>query len=292
MKATAPTLEKINPAFGTSIHISQFLESGQSKNKTPNWHVHPEVELVYVNGGNGKRHIGNQLSYYNGGDLILIGANLPHYGFTDRLTGNKSETIIQMKEDFLGEHFFDIPEMNSVKKLFEMAKMGIAFHGKTKRKVGGKIEKLMKYDPYTRLLKLLAIFRDLSESKEYSILNAQGFAIEIGPQDGDRINKVYHYVRNNFQQPIALEEISDQVSMTVPAFCRYFKKISGKTFTKFVNEYRLVHSIKLLSETPTNITDIAFESGFNNFSHFNKQFKLFTGKSPSKYREEQTRLVN
>lgn len=292
MKNTTPTLEKINPAFGTSIHISQFHESGQNKNKTPNWHVHPEMELVYVNGGNGKRHIGNQLSYYNGGDLILIGANLPHYGFTDRLTGNKSETIIQMKEDFLGENFFAIPEMASVRKLFEMAKMGIAFHGKTKRKIGGKIEKLLNYDPYTRLLKLLAIFKDLSESKDYTLLNAQGFAMEIGPQDSDRINKVYHYVRDNFQQPITLEEISDQVSMTIPAFCRYFKKISGKTFTKFVNEYRLVHSLKLLSETATNITDISFESGFNNFSHFNKQFKAFTGKSPSKYREEQTRVVN
>ena len=101
MKTTIPTLEKINPAFGSSIHISHFNESSLTKNKNPNWHVHPEMELVYVNGGNGKRHIGNQLSYYNGGDLILIGANLPHYGFTDRLTGNKAETIIQMKEDFL-----------------------------------------------------------------------------------------------------------------------------------------------------------------------------------------------
>ncbi len=76
------------------------------------------------------------------------------------------------------------------------------------------------------------------------------------------------------------------VSMTVPAFCRYFRKTSGKTFIQFVNEYRLVHAAKLLHEKQISITDVCFESGFNNFSHFNKQFKKFTGKSPSVYRNE------
>lgn len=74
--------------------------------------------------------------------------------------------------------------------------------------------------------------------------------------------------------------------MTVPSFCRYFKKITHKTFTKFVNDYRLVHACKLLAEKPISITEIAFESGFNNFSHFNKTFKEFTGKNASDYRHE------
>ena len=85
---------------------------------------------------------------------------------------------------------------------------------------------------------------------------------------------------------ISLDEIADQASMTVPAFCRYFKKVTGKTFTKLVNEYRVVHATKLLHESQMSITDICFECGFNNFSHFNKLFKEFTGKSASKYRGE------
>ena len=98
--------------------------------------------------------------------------------------------------------------------------------------------------------------------------------------------------RENFQNPIPLEEIADQVSMTVPAFCRYFKKTSGKTFTKVVNEYRVVHATKLLSETPLSISDICFECGFNNFSHFNKVFKEQTGKSASKYRSELKQILS
>ena len=111
----APTFEKIDPGFGNSIKVRQ--SAAPCRDKQPYWHIHPEMELIYVNGGSGKRHIGNQLSYYKNGDLLLIGSNLPHYGFTDRLTRNKSETIVQMKEDFLGPHFFDVPEMIAVKKL-------------------------------------------------------------------------------------------------------------------------------------------------------------------------------
>ena len=78
---------------------------------------------------------------------------------------------------------------------------------------------------------------------------------------------------------------------TEEIWLRRFKKATGKTFTKLVNEYRVVHATKLLSESQNSITDICFECGFNNFSHFNKLFKEFTGKSASKYRGEMKRII-
>ncbi len=105
-------------------------------------------------------------------------------------------------------------------------------------------------------------------------------------KDNDRINVVFNYVKTHFKEEIRLEEIADMVSMTVPSFCRYFKKITNKTFIKFVNECRLVHASTLLTEKPISITEVCFESGFNNFSHFNKSFKKFTGQSPSSYRNQ------
>ena len=284
-----PALERINPTFGSSMVVKKFYEP--CSNRLPAWHFHPELELVYVNGGSGKRHIGNHISYFGNGDLIFIGSNLPHYGFTDRLTGNRSETVVQMKPDFLGESFFQVPEMMGIMKLIERAKMGIAFLGETKEQLGAKIEELTYLDPFSRLLSLLSILQDLSLSRDYSILNAQGLVLEINIQDNNKINKVYDYIRENFTRPISLEEIADVVSMTEPAFCRYFKRISGKTFTRFVNEYRLVHASKLLAEKPSSITEICYQSGFNNFSHFNKKFREFTGKSPSAYRKQFKQLV-
>jgi transcriptional regulator GlxA family with amidase domain len=110
--------------------------------------------------------------------------------------------------------------------------------------------------------------------------------MEMQVQDNDRINMIFNYVKDHFQDQISLQHIAEMSSMTVPSFCRYFKKITKKTFTHFVNEYRVVHASKLLAEKPISIANISYESGFNNFSHFNKLFKEFTGKSASEYRHE------
>lgn len=284
-----PSLEQISPAIGSSFLVRRY--ASKCENDLANWHFHPELELVYVNGGSGKRHIGKHLSYFNEGELILMGAYLPHYGFTNRLSGNESETVIQFKEDFLGEGFFNTPEMANVKRLLELSKKGLAFTGEAKHRIGSKIEKLTWTDHFGRLIGLIDVLNDLATTEEFKVLNAEGVAMAVDAKENDRMNAIYQFIRENFKEHISLEDISDEVSMTVPAFCRYFKKISRKTFTKFVNEYRVVHASKLLAETSLQITEVSFESGFNNFSHFNKLFKEFTGKSPSAYRKEFKNII-
>ncbi|MBP2832764.1 helix-turn-helix domain-containing protein [Aquimarina sp. U1-2] len=290
MNSTKPSLEKIVPEFGSSMYYETFTRTNQ--NKAPIWHYHPEIELVYVNGGTGKRQIGSHMSYYRNGALMLIGSNLPHCGFTDLKTGNSRETIVQMLPDFLGTHFFDIPEMSGIGKLLRQAKKGIVFHGNTKRKIGAQIEALRDLESFERLIGILKVLKEMEKTDEYTILNAEGFIIETAIQDNNRINLIFNFVQQEFIRPISLEEIADKVSMSVPGFCRYFKKITGKTFTQFVNEYRLVHAAKLLHEKQTSITDVCYESGFSNFSHFNKLFKKFSGKTPSMYRNEMKYTVS
>ena len=131
----------------------------------------------------------------------------------------------------------------------------------------------------------------LAKSEDYTILNADGYAFETELQDSTKLDTIYKHINENFKEHISLDEIASVATMTVPAFCRYFKKVTGKTFTKLVNEYRVVHATKLLSESKMSITDIAFECGFNNFSHFNKLFKEITGKNASAYRKEMKGLI-
>lgn len=282
--------EVITPIFGNSFKLETFDEYHVNHYKS--WHYHPEIELVYINGGAGKRQIGSHMSYFNDGDLILIGKNLPHCGFTDRFTGNKKETLVQFKEDFLGPQFFEIPEMELIKNLFTLAEQGLAFHGDTKSRIGQIMENLGKLDDFKRLLSILDIFHKLSQSVEVQILNAEKFAISTEVSEQNRINKIFNYVKNNFHQPIYLESVSSLSGMTEPSFCRYFKKTTSKTFTQFVNEYRLVHASKLLAEKQMAISDIAFEAGFQNVSHFTRLFKQFTGMSPSAYRHEMKNIVS
>jgi AraC-like DNA-binding protein len=285
-----PALEKVIPGFGESIkvmHNQEMLHSSKAF-----WHFHPEVELVYVNKGQGKRHIGNHLSYFNNSQLILIGANLAHNGFSNRLTAQGSETLIQFNPEIFGNTFIGLPEMKDVNLLLERAKKGILFKRETKERIGTKIQSMYDLGAFSRIVTLLEIMYDLAQAEDYELLNSDGFAFEAGIQDNEKIEVIYKYININFQQHITLDEIANEVSMTVPAFCRYFKKVTGKTFTKLVNEYRIVHATKLLSESQQSVTDICFACGFNNFSHFNKIFKEITGKSASKYRGELKKLIH
>ena len=289
MNKKKPFLEKVYPGFGSSVLVKKHTEF--LKTNKASWHFHPELELVYVNKGQGKRHIGNHLSYFNNSQLLLIGPNLPHNGFTDRLTTNGFETLIQFKEDFLGKDFFEIPEMKKIKELFERSKKGILFGSETKIKVGDKIENLVEKEGFKKLLVFLEILNILSKTSDYTILNVDGYAVETELQDSSKLDRIYTYINTNFKDHISLDQIANVANMTVSAFCRYFKKVTGKTFTKLVNEYRVVHATKLLSESMMSITDISFECGFNNFSHFNKIFKEITGKNASGYRKEMKDLI-
>jgi len=280
-----PALEKIAPNFGQSFTMRKFDKA--SSNSAPYWHFHPELEMAYIASGNGKRHVGNNISYYKGGDLIFLGPNLPHYGFTDRFTGVNSEIVIQLKVDFLGAQFLEAPEMESILGLFERSRAGISFHGNIKTETGERLGDLFHMTHFERIIALLKILNKLAKSDKYTLLNASTAEIIVDRKESIRIGKVYKYVRQHFQdESISLSVVAALINMTVPSFCRFFKKHTNKTFTQFVNEFRVVHATKLLNETNDPISAICFDCGFNNFSHFNRHFKKVTGKSPSQYRKE------
>lgn len=282
-KLANPPLEKVVMPPEGSMLIRHFTKD--RRNTRPYWHYHPELELVYVKGGNGKRHIGSHLSYFKDGELVLIGSNLPHQGFTERIEGKESETVIQFLPSFLGEEFFNVPEMMGIAKLLERSKKGLSFKQNVLDEVGEKIIGLVNKDKFGQVIGLLEVLKDLSLTEDYRVLNANGFLMVAKPQDNDRLNKVLNHIKENFQEAITLEEICDVVGMTEPAFCRYFKKITTKTFTQFLTEYRLVHASKLLAEKQISISEVCYESGFSNYSHFVEKFKKFNGQSPSAYRK-------
>ena len=285
-----PTLRTVQTSFGSSFSFKRFTDEepdGFSK-----WHHHPELELVYIEHGSGKRHIGNHLSYYSDGDLLLIGPYLPHYGFAHRLTQKNTEVVIQFREDFLGDSFLHAEEMKKIKELIDRSSHGLSFYGSTKTEIGVLLDEMVVMNQFERLMHLLRVLQKMAQSTEYMLLNAGNFIIEVDQTDNDRMKKIYEYVREHFQREIALQEMADMTNMTIPSFCRYFKKQTGKTFTQFVNEFRVIHACKLLSETNRTISDICFECGFNNFSHFNKQFKQVVQKNPSAYRSEFKEVIS
>ena len=286
-----PSLEKIEKGYESSFSIRRFEH--KDFDKIASWHFHPEFEIVYLpRGCRGKRHIGDHISYFDDGDLIFLGPDLPHFGFSQRKDEDHIEIVVQMKEDFLGKNFLEKPEMEEIKQLLEKARLGLSFYGNTKEVIGLRLQKMMDLNPFDRLMELLGILQFMATSEEYQLLNASGFAFEVNPQDHNRIELIYQFVENHFTEPITLEQVADVASMTVPGFCRFFKKLTGLTFTKFVNEFRVAYARRLLKEQHKTIAEICFECGFNNFSHFNKTFKEIVGKSPSAYRKSLRELIS
>lgn len=284
MKHSHPAFEAIKPNIGSSFTSLKFLRNENIKSHV--WHYHPEVELIYVCKGSGKRQIGSNISYFSDGDLVFIGSNLPHCGLTNENTNNDYEMVIQFKPDFLGEVIWETPEMQRIVSLLEKSKAGMVFGENVKNEIGKKIVEMHESSSLDKLIRFLEILENLATTQDYRILNAGKYYLQTQVEDNERINVIFNYVKDHFRDQITLEEMADLANMKVPSFCRYFKKITNKTFTQFVNEYRITHSLKLLAEQSLSITEVCFESGFNNFSYFNKTFKEYTQKSPSQYRKE------
>jgi len=272
--------EKISPDTGSSFRFIHW----KSENDRFFWHYHPEYEIVFVRKGSGKLHIGHHLTTYKEGELVFIGPNLPHTGFGYGVIGQHEEIVVQLRADFLGESFMHTPEMQQIRLLFDKARQGLSFHGKAQKQVAAKLQRMLHLSHFDRLVELLNIFQVLATTTEYSALNSSDLSFDFSHKDEDRINKVYEFVEHNYQQPIDIQEVADLISLTVPSFCRYFKKITHITYTDFVNEYRVNQACRLLLENHP-IADICFEVGFNNISHFNKTFKQLKGKSPREYRQ-------
>lgn len=271
--------------------IQNDIESSFKILLTPNlnevfyWHFHPEYEIVYVEAKNGLRHIGDHISKYKGSDMALIGSNIPHLNFDYGVKETVNTVVVQMKENFLGDDFFLLPEMNSIKNLFEKSKSGLVFFGETKKIAGEKLKLLKTLPHFEQLLLLLQIFYLLANSTEVENLHLKPIANTTVLKQQQRIQMIHHYIEANYQNEIDVNLVAQKCNLTTPAFCRYFKKTTHYTFTDFLNQFRINQSKKLLLQNK-NVSEACYESGYANVSYFNKIFKKFTGENPSAFKKK------
>lgn len=253
------------------------------------WHFHKEYELVMINKSSGLRFIGDNVSPFQEGNLALIGSNIPHFlrNGEEFYSGKKKfgaiSTYIHFTKNFLGNNFFDIPEMKLVLRLLERSALGLDIFGKTKEYVIKKLEDMHNQNPEQRLLSLLEILIKLSESNELKPILSTGYSAN-NSGDTERINQVFEYIIENYTEEIYLQKIASQLNMSVASFSRYFKQYTGKTFSDYVTEIRIGCACRLLMENVNNISEISYKSGFDNLSNFYRHFKKTMGIIPKEYR--------
>lgn len=280
-----PKLEKIPFQTMSSIAVK--------KEVTPYmdypWHYHPEFEIIYVERSYGIRLMGSHIGNFRDGDLMFISPNLPHVWRNDNdfYQNNKNKKVvvyvIHFREGVFGENFFSLPEFASLHKLFSLGQQGILIKGKNHKKISGLIKKVYAASGINRFILFLEILEAISNNQEYDLLSSPGYAKSINTIDTQRINKIVDYILDNYSNDIRVVETAGLVNMNKASFCRYFKAHTNKTFTQFLNEIRIAHACKLLIDSNMNASQVCYEVGYNNISHFNRQFKLFTGTSAMVY---------
>lgn len=104
--------------------------------------------------------------------------------------------------------------------------------------------------------------------------------------EDERLKTMLSYIREHYGEKISLKQIAAEVHLCPGECCRFFKRSTGKNFMTYLTEYRIERSIQKLRETTLSISDIAYECGFSNTSHYIDRFKKRTGLTPLAYRKQ------
>ena len=255
------------------------------------WHYHPELELVAILKSEGTCFIGDSVEKFGIGDLVLIGKNLPHMWLNDEgyFKQTKQQTAkaiaIHFKEDYLGAQFFETPEMIHILELFKRSSYGLKFFNVNKKLIDDMVD-MLELKGFEKTMAFLNILHALAKHKNTKTLSSQGFINSFNASKSNTQDNVQAYIFKNFNQNITLTKAAEIAHMNPSAFSRYFKRVNKKTFSRYVTEIRIGYACKLLLENRFNISKICYESGFNNISNFNRQFKLVMNYTPSDYLEK------
>lgn len=262
---------------------------------TAPYHFHPEYELTWITEGTGTRFVGKSMQEYGPGDLVFLGAGLPHCWKSEDIVRGELRShsvLVQFENAFLGPEFFAKPELESIEGLLHRSASGIRFLGNTMTEVTARMKALsFEESRFKRMLGLLEILDILANSGDYLLLDSDGITAGSVPGERERVNTSLGYIVDNFRDKIVLDEVAAAVNMSVGAFCKYFRRATGKTFIETVTDYRVHFATKQLLATDKSMTEIAFDSGFGDVSHFFRVFRRRLKTSPLQYRKKFLKMV-
>ena len=282
-----PLLEKSIESLNQSFLVKKL----QDPFFDPNWHFHPHYQLFTVIKGTGTRFIGDDIRHFEEGDTVFLGPNMPHLWRSDRNYFEKESQlqtegiVVYFKEDFLGNDFFEKPEMFDIKSFLKNSERGLDLKGTLGAEMVSDLNELLGLTGFEGISKLLNILHKLSVTNDYQYISSSNYTNTNKISETERMRIVHEYVLKHFKENINLSTVASLSNMTEAAFCRYFKSRTNKTFSDFVKEIRIGNACKILQDENKSISQTCYESGYNTVSNFNNQFKSLKGVSPLQYQK-------
>ncbi|MEM7380634.1 MAG: AraC family transcriptional regulator, partial [Bacteroidota bacterium] len=219
---------------------------------------------------------------------VLVGSNTPHSWITDELFNTSSEQIevfvIQFRAELL-QPLAGISEFRQLDKLMERAVRGIYFQNISENGMDLLLAEIETLEGPRKFLKLVELLDAMSEAKSVELLCSSNYKADYKDYHEERILKVCHYIHEHYKHNISIESLADIVAMNPSAFCRFFKRVLGKTAIEYINELRISHVCNQIQSQNIPVYQMAFDAGFSSLAHFNKQFKRYTGRTPKAYKE-------
>ena len=278
--------EKIVVKKDESIFIGIFQDNLEKSS----WHYHNNYEISFITEGSGKRIVGDSIEEFQPGDLAFIGPNLPHVWIADKETRIPSKRTLEMvflqfTSNILSPQLLILPEFSHVKSALDMSERGIQIVGQTLNEVSEIMLQLPYLKSFDRMLHFLMLM-DIIGKSETNVQLASKEYLKIRFTTGNkRIATIHEYLMNNYREEVDLKRLAALVSMAEGSLCRFFKMNMGITIFEYLNQIKTDFACKLLMDKDLSILEVCLDSGFNNLSHFNKQFRKSTGVPPSEYRK-------
>ncbi|WP_282089501.1 AraC family transcriptional regulator [Aquimarina algiphila] len=275
-------LKEVTTSPDSSFKVKVF----EGKEFKPVWHFHPQYELTYMVRSTGIRYVGDSMHSFKRGDLVLVGKNVPHSWKTiDTKNGHVKCVIIQWDET-LFKNWLDKPEFIAIKALLQKSSRSVSFDYTIATSLEKSFISIAKQAPFERLVTLLNILHTLATKSTMQLLAGPGFGKVLSSKESHRVNVIHNYIKDNIHSQNLLHELSVKLSLSKEAFCRFFKKTFDKTFSNYINEYKITIASKMLIETDLSVSEIGYQSGYNNLSFFYRRFNRYKQMSPKSYRQQ------
>ena len=271
------------------IYLEEQNSFACRKYRTPqfetNWHKHEEYELIVITEGYGTALIGDNIGEYKKGDVFFLASNLPHWFRKSNQKMIGSAIVVHFLKDFWGDSFLHLPEMKKILQFLEGENNGLLLRQSLQKNIALKIDEIEKATGVQRIQLLLDSLQQMSLSKQYKVIT-KSFDTGADHKENTSIDKIFTYSFKHFLEPVTLAEVAAEVRMSIPTFCRFFKRNIKKSYFDFLKELRIGHACKLLRENNDPIIDICYSSGYNSWAHFSKQFKNVKEMTPKQYRKQ------
>ncbi len=263
-------------------HQSFACRSYRTPNFETNWHKHEEFELILLTEGHGTAMIGDYIGEYKPGDVYFIAGNLPHWFKKQHHKMTGCSVVLHFKTDIFGKEFLGLPELKNIQQLL-IKNDGIQLQQKLKKEIATIILDMQAIKGFQRINLLLQCLQRISTIPHYNTLtqNFSSNTNNINPA----IERIIDFSFKRYLTPVTLEQVAEVAAMSIPTFCRFFKKNIKKTYFDFIQDLRISHACKLLTNTDKPVMEICYESGYNSWAHFSKQFKHVKKMTPTMYRK-------